>query len=145
MIRKELLSVKRPKVQFVSWSDIEEVAVIAISGGASVFVQLMEDAWVNLCAMGDAFGQMFSCTSPMSFVCTLTGATSSASCQTMSEVFFFFLFHCWTNSLQFPLATYDASTQNWNEKRKFAITSHLNVQSFPMNRNHPYFVVFNYF
>ena len=72
MIRKELLSVKRPKVQFVSWSDIEEVAVIAISGGASVFVQLMEDAWVNLCAMGDAFGQMFSCTSPMSFVCTLS-------------------------------------------------------------------------
>ena len=72
MIRKELLSVKRPKVQFVSWSDIEEVAVIAISGGASIFVQLMEDAWVNLCAMGDAFGQMFSCTSPMSFVCTLS-------------------------------------------------------------------------
>ena len=46
--------------------------MIAISGGASIFVQLMEDAWVNLCAMGDAFGQMFSCTSPMSFVCTLS-------------------------------------------------------------------------
>ena len=64
--------------------------MIAISGGASIFVQLMEDAWVNLCAMGDAFGQMFSCTSPMSLLCTLTSATSSASCQTMSKVFFSF-------------------------------------------------------
>ena len=106
MIQKELLSVKCPKVQFVSWSDIEEVAVIAISGGASIFVQLMEDAWVNLCAMGDAFGQMFSCTSPMSFVCTSTSATSSASCQTMSEVFFPFslLNEKGTHSLHFPLA-----------------------------------------
>ena len=42
-------------------------------------------------------------------------------------------------------SSYDAPTQNWNEKRKFAITSNLNVDSFPMNRIHPYFVVFNYF
>ena len=81
--------------------------MIAISGGASIFVQLMEDAWVNFCAMADAFGQMFSCTSPMSFVCTSTCATSSASCQTMSEVFFFpfsLLDEEGTHSLQFPLA-----------------------------------------
>ena len=98
MIQKELLSVKCPKVQFVSWSDIEEVAVIAISGGASIFVQLMEDAWVNLCAMGDAFGQMFSCTSPMSFVCTLSYLCNIIGI-VPNYVESFFLFHCWTTIL----------------------------------------------